>query len=42
MKLFISPAAQVDLMDIAVFIAPDNPVRALSFIVEALDSGSSE
>ena len=37
MKLFVSPAAQADLMDIAVFIAHDNPTRALSFVDELED-----
>jgi toxin ParE1/3/4 len=36
-KLFLSPAAQADLMDIAVFIAQDNPTRALSFVDELED-----
>lgn len=34
MKLQFSPAAQNDLIDIAVFIAQDNPTRALSFVDE--------
>lgn len=34
MKLAFSPAAQADLTDIAVFIAQDNPTRALTFIDE--------
>ena len=36
-KLFLSPAAQADLMDIAAFIAQDNPARALSFVDELED-----
>lgn len=32
MKLFFSPAASEDLMDIAVHIAQDNPSAALNFI----------
>lgn len=34
MKLLFSPAAKADLIDIAVYIAADDPVRALSFIEE--------
>ena len=34
MKLELSPAAQLDLMDIAMFIAEDNPKRALTFTDE--------
>jgi toxin ParE1/3/4 len=33
-KLEFSPAAQSDLMDIAMFIAHDNPKRALTFVEE--------
>jgi toxin ParE1/3/4 len=33
-KLEFSPAAQSDLMDIATFIAQDNPKRALTFVEE--------
>jgi toxin ParE1/3/4 len=33
-KLEFSPAAQSDLMDIAMFIAQDNPKRALTFVEE--------
>ena len=36
-KRVVSPAAQADLMDIAVFIAQDNPKRALSFVDELED-----
>jgi len=36
-KLVVSPAAQADLMDIAAFIAQDNPKRALSFVDELED-----
>jgi toxin ParE1/3/4 len=32
--LVISPAARGDLLDIAAFIAEDNPERALSFVAE--------
>lgn len=34
MKVEFSPAAQTDLTDIAVFIAQDNPARALTFVDE--------
>ena len=34
MKVDFSPVAQEDLIDIAVYIAQDNSVRALSFIDE--------
>ena len=34
MTVRFSPAAQTDLMDIAVFIARDNPARALTFVDE--------
>lgn len=34
MKLSFSPAAQTDLMDIAMYIAQDNPKRALAFVDE--------
>lgn len=34
MKVVFSPAAQADLMDIAIFIAQDNPTRALTFVDE--------
>lgn len=34
MKLAFSPAAETDLMDIAIFIAQDNPKRALTFVDE--------
>ena len=34
MKVTFSPAAAADLMDIAVFIAEDNPTRALTFVDE--------
>lgn len=34
MKVSFSPAAEVDLIDIALFIAQDNPARALSFVNE--------
>lgn len=34
MRLVFSPAAETDLLEIADFIAPDNPDRALSFITE--------
>lgn len=34
MKLTFSPAAEADLMDIAAFIADDNPTRALTFVDE--------
>jgi toxin ParE1/3/4 len=33
-KISFSPAARDDLMDIAVFIAQDNPTRALTFVDE--------
>jgi toxin ParE1/3/4 len=33
-KVTFSPAAETDLMDIAVFIAQDNPKRALTFVDE--------
>jgi len=34
MKVSFSPAAQADLLDIALYIAQDNPTRALSFVGE--------
>ena len=34
MKVTFSPVAETDLMDIAIFIAQDNPKRALSFVDE--------
>jgi toxin ParE1/3/4 len=34
MKVNFSPAAQADLLDIALYIAQDNPTRALSFVDE--------
>lgn len=34
MKVTFSPAAATDLMDIAMFIAQDNPKRALTFVDE--------
>jgi toxin ParE1/3/4 len=34
LKLVFSPAAEVDLLDIAIFIAQDNPARAASFVDE--------
>ena len=34
MKLTFSPAAEEDLLDIAVFIAQDNQARALTFVDE--------
>jgi len=34
LKVRFSPAAQADLMDIAIFIAEDNPRRALRFVDE--------
>lgn len=34
MKVTFSPAAETDLMDIAMFIAQDNPKRALGFVDE--------
>ena len=34
MKVNFSPAAQTDLLDIALYIAQDNPKRALSFVDE--------
>ena len=34
MKVDFSPVAKEDLIDIAVYIAKDNPVRALSFVDE--------
>ena len=34
MRVTFSPAAQTDLMDIAIFIAQDNPNRALTFVDE--------
>jgi toxin ParE1/3/4 len=34
MNVCFSPAAQTDLMDIAVHIAQDNPARALTFVDE--------
>jgi toxin ParE1/3/4 len=33
-KVTFSPAAETDLMDIAMFIAQDNPKRALTFVDE--------
>lgn len=38
LKVVFSPAAQADLMDIAIFIAPDNPTRALTFVDERGDA----
>lgn len=32
MNVTFSPAAEADLMDIATFIAQDNPARALTFV----------
>ena len=37
MSVVFSPAANDDLMEIAVFIAQDNPKRALSFVDELED-----
>ena len=37
MKVTFSPAAQADLLDIAAFIAQDNPTRALTFVDELED-----
>jgi toxin ParE1/3/4 len=34
LKLVFSPAAEADLLDIAIFIAQDNPARAVSFVDE--------
>ncbi|HYN61975.1 MAG TPA: type II toxin-antitoxin system RelE/ParE family toxin [Rubrivivax sp.] len=34
MKVNFSPAAQADLLDIALYIAQDSPTRALSFVDE--------
>ena len=34
MKLIFSPAAEADLVDIAIYIAADDPERALSFVDE--------
>ena len=34
MKVVFAPAAEADLLDIAAYIAQDNPVRAFSFIDE--------
>lgn len=34
MKVGFSPVAQADLLDIALYIAQDNPTRALSFVDE--------
>ena len=34
MKVVFSPAAKDDLMEIAIYIAQDNPARALSFVDE--------
>lgn len=34
MKVTFSPAAETDLIDIAMFIAQDNPKRALTFVDE--------
>jgi toxin ParE1/3/4 len=34
MKVSFSPAAQGDLLDIAVYIAQDNPARAATFVEE--------
>ena len=34
MKVDFSPVAKADLIDIAVYIAQDNPVRAFSFVDE--------
>jgi toxin ParE1/3/4 len=33
-KVTFSPAAEADLMDIATFVAQDNPKRALTFVDE--------
>jgi len=33
-RIAFSPAAETDLMDIAIFIAQDNPNRALTFVDE--------
>jgi toxin ParE1/3/4 len=33
-KVTFSPAAQADLMEIAMFIAQDNPARVLTFVDE--------
>ena len=32
MKVTFSPAAETDLTDVAIFIAQDNPARALTFV----------
>ena len=37
MKVSFSPAARDDLMEIAVYIAQDNPTRALTFVDELED-----
>ena len=34
MKVGFSPVANTDLIDISVYIAQDNPARALSFVDE--------
>ena len=34
MKVTFSPAAEADLVDITMFIAQDNPARALTFVDE--------
>ena len=34
MKVFFSPAAKADLLEIALYIAQDNPVRAFCFVDE--------
>ena len=34
MKVVFSPAAEADLIDIALYIAADNPTRAFSFVAE--------
>jgi plasmid stabilization system protein ParE len=37
-KIIISPQVDMELEEIAIFIAKDNPTRAISFINEMLDS----
>ncbi len=37
MRVTLSPAARDDLIEIAVYIAQDNPARALSFVDELED-----
>ena len=39
MSVVFSPAARDDLVEIALFIAEDNPKRALSFVDELEDKG---